>query len=176
MDDNLRPDLDRLMIGLDDPDPLVRQEAAIGLGDYCRTDHPAIDVLIERLRSPDQTLHDRACSAWALGRIKRKAAEVIPILLTLIEQMKDQPDADELRNHAVEAVERLTDEIDVLTTVAQRCVLDRNWKCRMHGLLLVERILKRQPDLRDSFVRLIEPLAKDKVAEIREHARRIVTE
>ena len=166
--------VDHLQVKLDDPDPLVRQEAAIALGDFCREDHPAIDVLIDRLQAPDQTLHDRACSAWALGRIKSKAAEVVPILLTLIEELKDQDDAGELRRYSAEAIERLTDDIEVLTTVAQNCLRDRFRKCRMKGLFLAERLLKRQPDLRDGFVPLIEPLVKDGVEEIREEARRIL--
>jgi HEAT repeat protein len=148
MDDQQRTDLDQLLIELDDPDPLVRQEAAIGLGDHCRKDHPCIDMLIQSLQSPDQTLHDRTCSAWALGRIKAKAGEVVPILLALIEKMRDHPEADELRSYAAEAIERLTDDTKVLTTVARRCLEDRYWKFRMHGLFLVERLIKRQPDLR----------------------------
>lgn len=171
MDDHQRPDLDKFMLELDDPDPLVRQEAAIGLGDFCREDHQCIDVLIERLQSPEQTHHDRACAAWALGRIKAKSSEVVPILLALIEAMQDQPDADELRSYAAEAVERLTDDIDVLTTVARHCLCDGFWKCRMKGLFLVERLLKKRLDLRDGFVAMIEPLVKDEVEEVREHAR-----
>ncbi len=90
--------LDHLISKLDDPDPEVRQDAAIAIGDDCPREHPAIDVLIERLRSPDQTFHDRTCAAWALGRIKAKAGEILPILLTLIDEMKDQPEADQLRS------------------------------------------------------------------------------
>jgi hypothetical protein len=40
--------------------------------------------------------------------------------------------------------------------------------------LLVERLLKRQPDLHDSFVPVIEPLVKDELEENREAARRIL--
>jgi hypothetical protein len=72
------------------------------------------------------------------------------------------------------AIERLTNDISMLTTVAQRCVCDRFWKCRMHGLFLIERLLKRQPDLCDGFVALIEPLVSDELEEIREHARRLL--
>jgi HEAT repeat protein len=165
---------DKLMAKLNDLDPIVRQEAAIALGDSCPKDHLAVNVLIERLRSPDHTFHDRACAAWALGRIGEKASEIIPILLALIEELKDQAEADELRNYAAEAVERLTNDIDVLTTVAQNCLQDRFWKCRMSGLFLVERLLKRQPDLRDGFVPVIEPLLSDELEEIREKARRIL--
>jgi len=75
---------------------------------------------------------------------------------------------------AAEAIENLTGEMDVLLKVAQLCLRDRNWKCRMRGLFLVERLLKRQSDLRDGLVPLIEPLVKDEVEEIREKARRIV--
>ena len=44
----------------------------------------------------------------------------------------------------------------------------------MRGLFLVERLVKRQPDLREGFVPLIEPLVKDEVEEIREEVRRIL--
>ena len=44
----------------------------------------------------------------------------------------------------------------------------------MCGLFLIERLLKRQPDLRDGFVPMIIPLAKDEVEEIRANARRIL--
>ena len=44
----------------------------------------------------------------------------------------------------------------------------------MDGLFLAERLLKRQPDLRDGFVPLIEPLLEDELAENRENARRIL--
>jgi HEAT repeat protein len=168
------PDLDRLVYQLDDSDPLVRQEAAISIGDFCRIDHPCIDLLIERLQSPEQSFHDRACASWSLGRIKARAEEVMPILLSLIEETKDQPLADELRRFAVEAVERLTDDSDVLTTVARQCVHDRAWECRMKGLFILERLLKRQPELREGLVPLLEVLVSDEVEEIRERARRIL--
>ena len=168
------PNLDQFLLELNDPDPLVRQEAAIALGDFCREDHPCIDVSIERLQSTEQTHHDRACAVWALGRIKAKAGEVVPILLTLIDEMKDQLEADEFRSYAAEAIERLTGDIDVLTTVAKSCLGDGFWKSRMRGLSLVERLFKRQPDLRDAFVPLIEPLLRDELEEIRENVRRIL--
>ena len=167
--------LDHLISKLDDSDPLVRQEAAINLGDLSPKDHPAVDVLIERLESPDETHHDRACAAWALGRIGAKAQEIVPILLALIGELKDQTEADQLRSFCAEAIENLTGEMDVLIRVAQRCLADRFWQCRMKGLPLVERLLKRQPELRDGFIPLIEPLVMDEVEEISEHARRIVT-
>lgn len=44
----------------------------------------------------------------------------------------------------------------------------------MHGLFLVERLLKRQPDLRDSLMPLVGPLLGDELEEMREIARRIV--
>ena len=159
---------------LRDPDPLVRQEAAIALGDFCRKDHPAVNVLIERLRSSEFTHHDRACAAWALGRIGARTSEVIPILLSVIEETRDQTEADELRSYAAEAIVNLISEMDVLLKLAQHCLVDRFWKCRMNGLLLVERLLTRQPDLRDSLVPLVEPLVTDEVEEIREKARRIL--
>jgi HEAT repeat protein len=167
-------DLDQLLVELDDPDPLVRQEAAIALGDFCPKNHPAVNVLIERLRSTDQTPHDRACAAWALGRIGAKASKVIPVLLSVIEETRDQTEADELRSYAAEAIVNLIGEMDVLLKLAQHCLVDRFSKCRMNGLLLVERLLTRQSDLRQGFVPLIEALLKDEVEEIREKALRLV--
>lgn len=75
---------------------------------------------------------------------------------------------------AASAIENLTSELDVLLIVAQHCLVDRFWKCRVHGLFLAERLIKRQADLRDGFVSLIEPLLKDDVEEIREGARRVL--
>jgi hypothetical protein len=166
--------VDHLMSKLDDPEPMVRQEAAIALGDFCRGDHPAIDVLIERLQSPEQTFHDRACAAWALGRVGAKSFEVVPILLKLIEDTKDQVEANGLRHCSAEAIENLTGEMEVLMKVARYCLDDKDWKCRMRGLFLVERLLKRRPDLHDGFVPLIEPLVTDELEEIRDNARRIL--
>ena len=103
---------DHLVEKLDHPDPLVRQEAAKELADCCPKDHDAVSVLIERLRSSDQTFHDRTCAAWALGQIGSKAAEIIPILLTLIEELKDQAEADEFRRFAAKAIENLRDDLD----------------------------------------------------------------
>lgn len=174
MDGKQRPNLDQFMIELDDLDPIIRQEAAIGLGDFCREPHPCIEVLIERLQSSELTMHDRACAAWALGRIKIKAEKVVPILVGLLEEMKDQAEADEFRRYVAEAIERLTGDIEVLTTVAQHCLRDRSWECRMKGLFIVEELLNRQAEMRDRFVPLIEPLVKDEIEEIRDRARRIL--
>jgi hypothetical protein len=58
--------------------------------------------------------------------------------------------------------------------VAQLCLGDRDWQCRMRGLFIAERLIKRQPDLRGSFVSLIEPHLKDELDEIQDNARRIL--
>ena len=102
----------------------VSQEAAIALDDDCTKHHSDVDVLIERLRSSEQTSHDRSCAAWSLGRIGAKSRDIVPLLL-----------------------EHLTGEMAVSVRVAQHCLADKYWKCRMHGLVLGERLLKRQPDL-----------------------------
>ena len=104
--------IDHLVEKLDHPDPLVRQEAAKDLADCCPKDHAAIKVLIERLRSPAQTFHDRTCAVWALGQIGAKAGEIIPILAALIEEMKDQIEADEFRRYAAKAIENLMGDLD----------------------------------------------------------------
>ena len=159
---------------LDDPDPLVRPEAAQHLADCCPKDHLAVSVLIERLRSSDQTFHDQACAAWALAQIGARASEVVPILLSVIEETRTRAKANELRHHAVHAIENLTDEMDVLMIVAQHCLRDRHWVCRMDGLFLAKRLIKRQPELLHAFVLLVEPLLEDEVEEIRGIARRVL--
>lgn len=166
--------VDLLIEKLDDPDAMIRQEAFVSIGDHCPKNHHAIEVLIERLRSTDQTPHERACSAWALGKIGARPGEVVPILSAVIEETKDQADFDELRNRSAEAIENLTGEMDVLMKVAKHCVADRDWQCRMRGLFLVERLLKRQPELRDGLVPLLEPLVEDEVEEIRAQALRML--
>ena len=168
--------LDHLTLRLDDPDPLVRQEAAIGLGDHCRIDHQAADVLVERLQSVDHTLHDRACAAWALGRIRARPTLTIPVLQSSMEQVSELADAGGLRNNCAEAIENMTGELDVLLTVAHRCLQDQHWKCRMRGLYLASRLIKRQPELRGQFESLITHLISDELEEIREIARRLVME
>jgi hypothetical protein len=102
--------VDHLVEKLDHADPLLRQEAAKEIADCCPKDHAAVNVLIERIRSPDQTFHDRTCAVWALGRIGVKAGEVIPILVGLIEENKDQAEADEFRRFAAKAIEKLRGE------------------------------------------------------------------
>ena len=46
----------------------------------------------------------------------------------------------------------------------------------MSGLILVERLLKRQPELTHRLVPLLEPLVSDEVEEIRENALRLLIE
>jgi hypothetical protein len=49
-----------------------------------------------------------------------KAFVVVPILLTVIEKTKGQPDADALRFYAAEAIKKLAGEMDVLLPLACR--------------------------------------------------------
>jgi len=130
--------------------------------------------LIERTSSSEHSIHDRACAASALGEIGAKAYEVVPMLLAVMEATKDQAEANELRYYAAYAIENLTGEIDVLVTVARLCLADCHWTCKMLGLALAERIIKRQPDLRSSFVPLIRPLSDDVIEEIRTAARQLL--
>ncbi len=159
--------------------PEVRQEAAITLGDLEAEGRCAVPVLLDRLRSSCITLHDRACAAWALGQIKHDDSEVVPVLLAILEQTPDQEatahwsdrnEAGELRRYCAEAIERITDDHDLVLSVARACLQDSYWKCRMVGLGLIEQIGGRGREL----LPLVRPLLNDELSEIRASAERIV--
>ena len=75
----------------------------------------------------------------------------------------DGNEAGELRRYAAEAIERLSDDHDVLLSVARSCIQDQYWKCRMVGLGLIEQIGERGREL----VQFVQPLVKDELPEIR---------
>ena len=79
-------------------------------------------------------------------------------------------EGQQLRSYADEVVEQLTSSIDVLTSAAQHCLRDGfgNAECTA---CCSSSGFKRQPDLRDIFLPLIEPLMKDEGESIRERER-----
>lgn len=163
--------IEHLVGRLNDTDPFVREEAAIALGDLDGEGGRAVSVLIERVRSAEVTTHDRACAAWALGRIGREQDAVVPILLSVLQESAKQSDADELRCCSAEAIEALTDDDDALLSVARLCLVDQFYKCKLIGLSLAERLGDQRPELRP----LVEPLCDDEVEEVRAAAQRITT-
>ena len=159
---------------LGDVDPHVRQDAAIALADFGRHAGCAVPMLLERLRSTESTSHDRTLAAWALPRIGVSSEEALPILLAVLDETADQEDADELRRYLAEAIESLNDSFRTLVPLARRCLRDRFWKCRMHGLFLVERLGERHRRLLQMLVPNVEPLLNEELAENRVIARQIV--
>jgi hypothetical protein len=159
---------------LNDIDPHIRQDAAVALADLGPHAPAAIPLLLDRFRSPEETLHDRACAAWALPRIGVDGDQEVPLFLQVLDETADEPDADELRFRVAEAVEALSDSFRVLVPLARRCLRDRGWKSRVFGLALVERLGKRNRRLLEMLLSSVEPLLDDEVDEIREDARRIV--
>ena len=164
--------IDHLIGRLNESDPYTRQEAAIALGDLQSDGGRAVQVLLNRVQSAEVTQHDRACAAWALGRIGQHTKEVVPILMGVLRDSASQPDADELRRCAAEAIESLTDDRGILLTVARLCLIDQFYKCKLIGLSLVERLGERGPDI----LLLVEPLLSDDVEPVRAAAQRITTD
>jgi HEAT repeat protein len=162
--------VDHLIERLDDAVAEVRQQAAIALGDLEAEGERAVPVLLQRLKSSAITFHDRACSAWALGQIKHGSDQVVPALVAVLRESADLEAAGELRRYSAEAIERLTDDPEVLLPVARASLQDRFWKCRMIGLGLVEQLGEGGRELLP-FVQL---LVNDETAEIRGRAERIV--
>lgn len=95
--------------------------------------------------------------------------EIVPELLRYLQSSSDQSDGQELRRCAAEAVEQLTNDPEVLMTLAQSCLSDRFYKCRLIGLNLVEKLGERGREL----LSLVQSLVKDEVMEIKMEARRV---
>ena len=166
--------LGEIQTKLNDPDPHIRQDSAIALADLGPHARAAIPLLLDRLRSREETLHDRACAAWTLPRIGVDGDQAVPIFLQVLNETADQAEAGELRYRAAEAIETLTESFRTLVPLARRSLGDRYWKSRLYGLALVERLGKRSRRLLEMLMPSVEPLLDDEVEEIREDARRIV--
>lgn len=126
--------------------------------------------LLARLRSTSVTPHDRACAAWALGKVG--SSELISPLLSVLQSAADQPDTDELRRYVAGAIEQLTSELDVLLQVARICLLDRFYKCKLIGLNLIGRVGENGREL----IPLVERLVHGEMPEVRDKAKRSLDE
>ena len=116
------------------------------------------------------TLHDRACAAWALGKVG--SVEIVPQLLSVLRTAVDQPATDELRRCVAEAIEQLTSDTEILLQVARTCLVDRYFKCKLIGLNLKGRLGERGREL----IPLVERLVQDELREVREEANRALGE
>ena len=119
------------------------QDAAIALADFGLHARNAVPLFLDRLSTG--TIHERTLAAWALPKIGADKSSVSIFLAVLVETA-EQTEAGELRLRSAEAVEFLTDSFRVLVPLARQLLRDRLGKCRLHGLLLVERLGER--DLR----------------------------
>jgi len=158
---------------LNDSDPHVRQDAAIGLADYGIHARAAVPLLLIRLSSSEETLHDRTLAAWALPRIGADESSV-SIFLAVLDETADQPEADELRQRTAEAMEYMKSSFRVLVPLARRLLRDRLGPCRLHGLHLVERLGERDRRIWPMLVPNVEPLLNDDLEEVTAIAQRIM--
>ena len=151
----------------------IRGDAILALTEFGHHARDAVPMLLKLLSSSESTLHDKTGDAWALPRIGAADEESLPSLLTILDRSGEQTDAGELRRCVAEAIEQLTDSFRVLVPLARRCLSDPHWRCRLHGLVLVERLGKRHKRLLPMLVPNVEPLVDDEVEEIRAVAQRI---
>jgi hypothetical protein len=77
------------MHALDDPDPVIRGVAALTLRDAGAAAYPALDVLIAKLKDPDENV--RLMSADAIARQSQRAARAVPALIAACEVPGEHP-------------------------------------------------------------------------------------
>ena len=142
--------LDEIQRKLNDPDPHIRQDAAVALSDFGLHARDTVPLLLDRLITG--TIHERTLAAWALPRIGAGQFGVIPALVAVLNDTAEQTEADELRYRAAEAVEALSDSFRTLVPLARRSIEDRHWKVRLFGLTLVERLGKRSRRILDTLM------------------------
>ena len=158
---------------LNDPDPHVRADAIVALVDFGLHARNAVPLFLDRLRTG--TIHERTLAAWVLPRIGA-SEEAVAVLLAVLDEAAEDREADELRLRAVEAVERLSESFRVLVPLARCCLRDRYWRCRLHGLDLFERLVRRERRLKAMLSPSVEVLVGDEAEEVRVAAQRIVSQ
>jgi HEAT repeat protein len=93
---------------LQDPDELVRLQAALALGSLGEEARPAVPVLTALLHG--DTVLDRRGAAWALRDLGEVAEEAVPALLEALED--DDEQVGDLAAQALEAIQGGDDEDD----------------------------------------------------------------
>ncbi len=152
---------------LNAPDPHVRADAIVALADFGFHARSVVPQLLHLLRSG--TLHERTLVAWALPKIGA-STEAIPDLIAVLDETSGDREANELRLRSVEAIEHLSKSFRILVPLARRCLRDQYWKCRMHGLELFERLVRRDRRLIPMLMPSVKPLVVDEVEEVRRAA------
>lgn len=89
------------------------------------------------------------------------------MLLAVLDETAEHIDACELRLRSVDAIECLSNSYRVLVPLARHCLRDKYWKCRLLGLELVERLIRRERRLQPLLMPNVEALAGDAVEEVR---------
>ena len=77
--------LGEIQAKLADHDPHIRGDATIALTDFGRHARHIVPILLDQLRSPESTLHDKTLAAWALPSIGAAADEAVPVLLAILD-------------------------------------------------------------------------------------------
>ena len=158
---------------LNDADPHVRADAIVALADFGAHARGAVPMLLKRLGAG--TRHERTLAAWALPRIGA-GEDAVSMLLEVLDETAEHIDACELRLGLVEAIEQLTDSFRVLVPLARRCLRDQHWKCRLHGVRLVEQLIRRERRVLPMLMPNVDALLADGVVEVQVAVRRFVSQ
>jgi len=119
-----------LIAQLEDANAVVRQDAAVALGDLGHQAAEAMSVLRHRLLLASLSYHDRTCAAWALSQIVEPGDEgQIADLLHVI-RAETSPYAGKLRYYCALALEKLCAD-EKLQTVKELLRSDADQSCRI---------------------------------------------
>lgn len=119
-----------LVAQLDDPDAVVRQDAAVALGNLGYQAAEAVNVLRQRLLSAEMSYHDRSCAAWALSQIVEPGDEALVAGLLHVIQTETSLYAGKLRYYSALALEKLRAD-ETLQTVKELLRSDADQSCRI---------------------------------------------
>lgn len=121
-----------LLKQLEHDDPVVRQDAAVALGDLGHRAVDAVDALRARLLSIGMTFHDRTCAAWALAQIVNVGdTSIIAAMFDVFRSSTAIRDAEELRFYCAVAIHQLSRDVETLDAIQRLCSVDDYWRCRV---------------------------------------------
>ncbi|MCA9033169.1 MAG: hypothetical protein KDA66_20285, partial [Planctomycetaceae bacterium] len=108
---------DHLVERLSDSSPDARTDAAFELAkEYGSHACSAVDVLLEQIANPEESLYGKRLAVWLLPRVGAKGEEIISLLLVCFQShTADSIEECELRWTVAESTERMTKDSEVLT-------------------------------------------------------------
>lgn len=160
---------DQLVGRLSDSSPDVRSEAAYALAkDYGSHACVAVDLLLEQIANPDETLYGKRLAVWLLPRVGAKGADIITLLQECFQSHAgDSIEEGELRWTIAESIERMTKESAVMIPLIRSCLQDSYWKVRLGGLFTLQKLAEGDSQIFFKVEDLLDPLMADDFPEVR---------